>query len=182
MYIFSKATYLDCFKGNLGRRLATGCSLQALQQLTGVNFIFYYGTSFFKHSGIKNSFTVSMITYGLPLLAQISPRNANSVPSSRSAVNVGSTFPGLYMVESWGRRPLLLFGAAGMAVCQFIVAGVGTGVGITDQAGQQALIAFVCIYIFFFACSWGPCEYLQISKATYVAILTLRSRCLGGHR
>ena len=39
-----KATYLDCFKGNLGKRLATGCLLQGLQQLTGVNFIFYYGT------------------------------------------------------------------------------------------------------------------------------------------
>ncbi len=57
-----KATYLDCFKGTLGKRLATGCLLQALQQLTGVNFIFYYGTSFFKHSGLKNAFVVSMIT------------------------------------------------------------------------------------------------------------------------
>lgn len=49
-----EATYLDCFKGNLGKRLATGCGLQALQQLTGVNFIFYYGTSFFKNSGITS--------------------------------------------------------------------------------------------------------------------------------
>lgn len=31
-----KSTYLDCFKGNLGKRLATGCLLQSLQQLTGV--------------------------------------------------------------------------------------------------------------------------------------------------
>jgi sugar porter (SP) family MFS transporter len=123
-----KASYLDCFRGNLGKRLATGCLLQALQQLTGVNFIFYYGTSFFKRSGISNSFTVSMIT---------------------SAVNVASTLPGLYLVEAWGRRPLLLFGAIGMAVCQFIVAGVGTGVGIENIVAQQALIAFVCIYIFF---------------------------------
>jgi MFS transporter, SP family, sugar:H+ symporter len=30
-----KATYIDCFKGTLGKRLATGCLLQALQQLTG---------------------------------------------------------------------------------------------------------------------------------------------------
>ncbi len=57
-----QSSYLDCFKGNLGKRLATGCLLQALQQLTGVNFIFYYGTSFFTHSGIKDPFTVSMIT------------------------------------------------------------------------------------------------------------------------
>lgn len=152
-----KATYFDCFKGSLGKRLATGCLLQALQQLTGkcllvplinawayqsllgVNFIFYYGTSYFQNSGIKNSFIISMIT---------------------SAVNVCSTFPGLYMVEAWGRRPLLLFGAIGMATCQFIVAGVGTGIGVANEVGQKALIAFVCIYIFFFACSWGPCAWV----------------------
>lgn len=38
-----KASWVDCFKGNLGFRLLTGCLLQSLQQLTGVNFIFYYG-------------------------------------------------------------------------------------------------------------------------------------------
>jgi SP family sugar:H+ symporter-like MFS transporter len=32
-----KATYADCFRGNIGKRLLTGCGLQALQQLTGIN-------------------------------------------------------------------------------------------------------------------------------------------------
>lgn len=44
-------TYLDCFKQgerkNLQRTL-TGMALQAWQQLTGINFIFYYGTIFFQ--------------------------------------------------------------------------------------------------------------------------------------
>jgi SP family sugar:H+ symporter-like MFS transporter len=57
-----QASYVDCFKGNLGKRLATGCGLQALQQLSGVNFIFYYGTPFFQNSGIGNGFTISLIT------------------------------------------------------------------------------------------------------------------------
>ncbi|PVH93229.1 general substrate transporter [Periconia macrospinosa] len=134
-----QATYIDCFRGNLGKRLATGCLLQALQQLTGVNFIFYYGTSFFQNAGFNNPFVISMIT---------------------SSINVASTFPGLYLVEAWGRRNLLLFGAVGMAVCQFIVAITGTVVGSTNQAAQNAMIAFVCIYIFFFACSWGPVAWV----------------------
>jgi hypothetical protein len=33
------ASYLEIVKGSLGKRLATGCALQGLQQLTGVNFI-----------------------------------------------------------------------------------------------------------------------------------------------
>ncbi|KAF1969193.1 general substrate transporter [Bimuria novae-zelandiae CBS 107.79] len=134
-----KATYLDCFKGNIGYRLLTGCLLQSLQQLTGVNFIFYYGTKFFQNAGFDNPFIISMIT---------------------SSINVGSTFPGLYMVEKWGRRNLLLFGAIGMAVCQFIVAITGTVVGTSNQAAQNAMISFVCIYIFFFACSWGPVAWV----------------------
>lgn len=134
-----KATYLDCFKGNLGRRLATGCLLQSLQQLTGVNFIFYYGTSYFQNAGFSNPFIITLIT---------------------SCVNVASTFPGLYMVEAWGRRDLLLFGAIGMATCQFIVGAVGTATPITNQPAQKSLVAFVCIYIFFFACSWGPVAWV----------------------
>ena len=133
------STYIDCFRGNLGKRLFTGCALQALQQLSGVNFIFYYGTSFFNNSGISNPFVVSLIT---------------------SCVNVASTVPGLYLVEKWGRRPLLLTGAIGMCVCQFIVAIIGTVIGTKDPAGQKALIAFVCFYIYFFASSWGPCAWV----------------------
>jgi len=84
-----RATYLDCFKSGVRKRLLTGCLLQALQQLTGINFIFYYGTQYFKNSGITNAFVISMIT---------------------SCVNTGSTFPGLYAIDKWGRRPLLLWG------------------------------------------------------------------------
>jgi hypothetical protein len=92
-----KSSYLECFKGTLGKRLLTGCLLQSLQQLTGVNFIFYYGTQYFINAGFKNPFITQVIT---------------------NSVNVVSTLPGLYMVEKLGRRNLLLLGAIGMCVCQ----------------------------------------------------------------
>lgn len=37
-----KSTYIECFKGTLGKRVFTGVTLQSLQQLVGINFIFYY--------------------------------------------------------------------------------------------------------------------------------------------
>lgn len=36
-----KSSYKDCFRGTVAKRTITGVLLQALQQLTGVNFIFY---------------------------------------------------------------------------------------------------------------------------------------------
>ncbi|KAH9872865.1 hypothetical protein J1614_005259 [Plenodomus biglobosus] len=149
-----KSTYLDCFKGTLGKRLLTGCLLQSLQQLTGVNFIFYYGTQYFQNAGFRDPFIISVIT---------------------NCVNVASTFPGLWMVERLGRRNLLLFGAIGMCVCQYIVAITGTVAGTTDLSAQQAAIAFVCIYIFFFASSWGPVAWVVTGE---LFPLKARAKCL----
>ena len=59
------ASYLECFQGNLGKRLATGCFLQMLQQLTGVNFIFYYGTAFFTARGLAAPFITTVITVSI---------------------------------------------------------------------------------------------------------------------
>ncbi|KAJ5210089.1 MFS monosaccharide transporter [Penicillium cf. griseofulvum] len=145
---FGSAGYLECFKGNLGKRLLTGCLLQGLQQLTGINFIFYYGTQFFKNSGFQNEFVISLIT---------------------SCVNVGSTIPGLFAIDKWGRRPVLLAGAIGMTVSQLLVAVLGTtttsqddlgNIIVHNQSAQKAAIAFICIYIFFFASSWGPIAWV----------------------
>ncbi|KAH7313807.1 glucose transporter-like protein [Stachybotrys elegans] len=143
-----KSSYLDCFKPPILKRQFTGMALQALQQLTGINFIFYYGTKYFQNSGVSSGFVISMIT---------------------SAINVASTIPGMYAIDKWGRRPLLFWGAVGMAVSQFIVAMAGTFssgqhsdgvIYVKDLAGQKAAVAFVCIYIFFFASTWGPLAWV----------------------
>lgn len=142
------SSYIDCFKPPILKRQFTGCALQALQQLTGINFIFYYGTKYFENSGISSGFTISMIT---------------------SAINVASTLPGMYAIDKWGRRPLLLWGAVGMCVSQFIVAMSGTFstgqdsagvIFVKSLAGQRAAVSFVCIYIFFFASTWGPLAWV----------------------
>ena len=79
------------------------------------------------------------------------------------------------MVERLGRRNLLLLGAIGMCVCQYIVAITGTVAGTSDLAAQRAAIAFVCIYIFFFASSWGPVAWVVTGE---LYPLQARAKCL----
>ncbi|RDW87681.1 MFS sugar transporter-like protein [Coleophoma crateriformis] len=138
------SSYRDVFLGSphLGRRLLTGCCLQMLQQLTGCNFVFYYGTTFFKNIGITSSFVIQLII---------------------NLVNVFSTIPGMFLVEAWGRRRLLIVGAAGMACCQFIVGALGTALEPSREV-KILLIFFVCLSIFFFASTWGPVVWVVTSE------------------
>lgn len=82
------------------------------------------------------------------------------------------------MVETLGRRRLLLMGAIGMCICQFIVGSVGTAAetkSFVDRSSQKAAISFVCIYIFFFASSWGPCAWVVTGE---LFPLKVRAKCL----
>lgn len=139
-------TYMEMFRGSphLGRRTLTGSILQGLQQLTGINFIMYYGTSFFSQAGIGNAFSVSLII---------------------NVVNVVSTIPGLFIVEAWGRRKLLMAGSVGMAVCQLLIASfTAAAPSEMAHASLTILLTFVALFIFFFAASWGPVAWVVTSE------------------
>ncbi|KAK6381526.1 Plasma membrane low glucose sensor [Exophiala oligosperma] len=148
------ATYLTCFRKPLRKRLISGICLQALQQLTGINFIFYYGTTYFQRTGISNPFLVTVIC---------------------DVCNIVGVFPGLYLVEKWGRRPLLIMGALGMAACEFIVAAIGVTMPDSTTA-NSVVIAFVCFYIIFFELSWGPCAWVVTGE---IFPLKTRAKALG---
>jgi MFS family permease len=111
-----------------------------LMLVTGVNFVFYFGTMFFKSAGMKDPFLVAMIM---------------------GTVNCLCTFPGMYLVERIGRRKLLLYGA----LVQFISQGL---VGIIHVAtnGQAAVCTavFTGTFIAAFAASWGPCAWVITSE------------------
>ncbi|KAK3065021.1 hypothetical protein LTS18_013431 [Coniosporium uncinatum] len=156
------ASWANCFKGSLWhqgsnlRRTILGTSLQMMQQWTGVNFIFYFGTRFFIQLGsIKNPFLISLIT---------------------TLVNVCSTPISFWTIERFGRRPLLIYGALGMLSCQFIVAIIGTCVSTSNTSATAAMIAFICLSIFFFASTWGPAAWVVIGE-TFP--LPIRSRGVG---
>jgi len=153
---FGKATFLDCFKSSEVRpkqvlRMITGMGIQIMQQFSGINFIFYYGVNFFSYTGVKNSYIVSFITY---------------------AVNVVFNVPGMFFVEYFGRRKVLLYGAIAMTISNYIVATVGISVK-GDQSGKVA-IAFICLFVASFSSTWGGIVWV-VSAELYP--LGVRSKC-----
>lgn len=134
-----------------------------------MNFIFYYSTPFLQSTGaIDDTFLMTMIF---------------------SLVNVLSTPISFYTVERFGRRPLLIFGALGMLICQFLVAIIGVTVGFNhthvDDAGEtiannipavNAQIAFIAIFIAFFASTYGPTAWVLVGE---IFPLPIRSRGVG---
>ncbi|GAA5993338.1 hypothetical protein JCM10908_001435 [Rhodotorula pacifica] len=169
------ASWAACFSGSVFnpasnlRRTILGTSLQMMQQWTGVNFIFYYSTQFLSSTGaIDDPFLMSMVF---------------------TIVNVVSTPISFWTVERFGRRPLLIYGAAGMFICQLLTAIIGMTVGfnktVTNAAGEtvarniaavNAQVAFIAIAIFFFASTWGPGAWVLIGE---IFPLPIRSRGVG---
>jgi sugar porter (SP) family MFS transporter len=165
-------SWMNCFSGSVFksnsnlRKTILGTSLQMMQQWTGVNFIFYFSTPFLQSTGaISNTFLISLIF---------------------TLVNVCSTPISFYTMEKVGRRPLLLWGALGMLICQFLVGIIGVTVGFNKThlnaagdsianniAAVNAQIAFIAIFIFFFASTWGPGAWVLIGE---IFPLPIRSR------
>jgi MFS transporter, SP family, sugar:H+ symporter len=153
----------EIFTGRrMAYRIALGVTLQALQQLTGANYFFYYGTVIFKSTGINNSYVTQMILGG---------------------VNFGTTFLGLYVVEHFGRRKSLVFGAGWMFVCFMVFASVGhfsldrDTPQNTPHSGK-AMIVFACLFILGFASTWGPiiwtiCAERKVPSPIEILFLTL---------
>lgn len=133
--------------------------MQMMQQLTGINFIFYFGTVFFTSLGtINNPFLITLIT---------------------TLVNVCSTPISFWTVERFGRRTLLIVGATGMVVMQFIVGIIGVTAGKesnNNHAAVSAMVAFICFNISFFAATWGPCAWVVIGE---IFPIPIRSRGVG---
>ena len=94
-----KPKWWEAFTGpKMAYRTTLGIVLQALQQLTGANFFFYYGTTIFVATGLSNSFETQIIL---------------------GTVNVGMTFPGLWFVDRFGRRKSLIIGGIWMCKSLF---------------------------------------------------------------
>ncbi|WP_328592427.1 sugar porter family MFS transporter [Martelella alba] len=114
-----------------------------LQQLSGINAIIYYAPEIFKHAGFSGTTTQLLATVGI------------------GVINVLLTVVAMYLVESIGRRKLLIIGFIGTACSMAIV----TGATIIDIPATPYIATFgIFAFIAFFAVSLGPLPWLYMAE------------------
>ncbi len=144
-----RVDFRDLFSGRLKPLMLFGLGLAFFQQATGINAIFYYLPTIFSAGGgeLSTSFAQSVLV-GL--------------------VNVGMTFVAIWLIDRVGRRPLLLFGVAGMALSLLSIAWAfhaGHAVsGGAASAHARILLVGIISYVACFAISLGPVMWVLLSE------------------
>ncbi|WP_119342762.1 sugar porter family MFS transporter [Facilibium subflavum] len=141
-------------KGFFWKILLVGVVLQMFQQLVGINMMIYYAPTIFGYAGMTGL---------IALLA---------IPT----VNMLFTFPAVKWIEKWGRKKLLYFGAVIMMVSMF---SAGFAFLSIHESGPSSitnavLLLSAIVYIFGFACSWGPVAWVICAE-----IFPLKGREIG---
>jgi sugar porter (SP) family MFS transporter len=97
-----KSTLKDLFKPALKLVLLVGVVIGILQQITGINAVFFYAPMIFEQTGIGTDASfVQAVLVGL--------------------VNLVFTVLAILFIDRMGRKPLLIFGVSGIAICMFLL-------------------------------------------------------------
>ena len=117
-----------------------GILLSVFQQFVGINVVLYYAPEIFKNmgSGTDTALLQTIIVGG---------------------VNLIFTVLAILTVDKFGRKPLMIIGALGMAVAMFAL-------GATFYSQTVGVLALICmlVYVAAFAMSWGPVTWVLLSE------------------
>lgn len=118
----------------LRKRTLIGMSSQMFAQLNGINVISYYAPLVFESAGWIG-------------------RNALLMTGINAVIYVLSTVPTWFLVDSWGRRPILLSGAL---LCALMLGLCGMFLRAAKPYTPQAVVVCVVLFNAAFGYSWGP--------------------------
>ncbi|KAK2755657.1 hypothetical protein FQN54_005806 [Arachnomyces sp. PD_36] len=130
-------SYMDMFR-RYGKRVFIAMSAQALAQLNGINVISYYAPLVFESAGWRG-------------------RDAILMTGVNSLTYLASTIPPWYLVDRWGRRPILLNGAVAMIISLSLISYF---IYIDIPSTPTLTVIFVMVYNAAFGASWGPIPWL----------------------
>lgn len=97
---------------------------------------------------------------GVAFLTNVGAHNPFLLAIAANIAGTAMTFFGMWIVDVVGRRPLLLWGAVVMCICEYLIAVLGIVYPKTDLGAQKGLIALVILYVGAFAATWGPVAWV----------------------
>ena len=117
-----------------------GVLLSIFQQFVGINVVLYYAPEIFK--------TISTGTDSALLMTIIV-----------GVVNFLFTIVAVKTVDKYGRKPLMIIGALGMAIAML-------SLGFVFYSGATGYLALFCmmLYVASFAMSWGPVTWVLLAE------------------
>lgn len=128
-----------------------GIGLAVLQQLVGINVVFYYGAVLWQSVGFTES-------------------DALLINIVSGSVSILACLITIMIIDKVGRKPFLLFGSTVMALSLVAVAFAfagGTvgenGLELSETSGLIALVA-ANLYVFVFNMSWGPVMWVMLGE------------------
>ncbi len=117
-----------------------GVLLAVFQQFVGINVVLYYAPEIFRNMGAgTDAALLQTIIVGI--------------------INLGFTILAIFTVDRWGRKPLQITGAFGMAFFMIVL-------GFTFFLEHLNVVSLVCMlaYVACFALSWGPVTWVLLSE------------------
>ncbi|CAH03072.1 sugar porter family MFS transporter [Kluyveromyces lactis] len=155
--------YKDLFRKKTLPKTIVGVSAQMWQQLCGMNVMMYYIVYIFNMAGYTG--------------------NTNLVASSiQYVLNVVMTIPALFLIDKFGRRPVLIIGGIFMFTWLFSVAGILATYSVPAPGGvngddtvtiqipsentsaANGVIASSYLFVCFFAPTWGIGIWIYCSE------------------
>ena len=136
----------------LRKLIWVGIGLATLQQLVGINVVFYYGAVLWQSVGFteNDALLINVLSGGLSIAAVI---------------------VALMLVDRIGRKPLLMTGSVGMAasLATLVTAFVNASMGADGSLMLEGIYGIVALsaanmYVVFFNLSWGPVMWVMLGE------------------
>jgi SP family sugar:H+ symporter-like MFS transporter len=143
---------IDKTKGRVRPIIWVAIGLATLQQLVGINVVFYYGAVLWQAVGFSESdaLLINIISAG---------------------VSIAACLITLKVIDKVGRKPLLTVGSIGMVITLSLMVFAFINSEFDTQANQLVMgdlgtLALVAAnaYVFFFNLSWGPVMWVMLGE------------------
>ncbi|KAI0377093.1 general substrate transporter [Hypomontagnella monticulosa] len=139
-----KGTWKEVFDTHNRRRTVVAIIAMFGQQITGQAFVNQYSTIFYQQNGFVDQ------AFLFTLLANVA-----------GVVGTAMTW---FVVDGFGRRPILFFGGFLMGAFLYIVAIIST-VPNPTMAAKNTMVASLTLFSCMYCVSWGPISYVVLGES-----------------